>query len=146
MKLETKITEITHDDLVLLLSTASEGSSWLAFSYKKSDYEPLKKESDCFEDKLAQILLAGKSIKACDYYAEGEHYGNLPFEVLADDIVVCYKLTLEDIKRGLGKAFSSHDYISTYAYHLIEDDGVQLDQPEAEALMQYILFGEEIYG
>ena len=78
MKLETKVTEITHDDLVLLLSTASEGSSWLAFSYKRDDYEPLKSEDDFFDDKLAQILLAGKSIEACDYYAEGKHYGNLP--------------------------------------------------------------------
>ena len=146
MKLETKVTEITHDDLVLLLSTASEGSSWLAFSYKRDYYKPLKSEDDFFEDKLAKILLAGKSIEACDYYAEGEHYGNLPYEVLADDETACYKLTLEDIKRGLEKAFSSKSYISTYAYHLIEDDGTQLDQPEAEALMQYILFGEEIYG
>lgn len=146
MKIETKVTEITHDDLVLLLSTASEGSSWLAFSYKKSDYEPLKNEDDCFEDKLAKILLAGKSIEACDYYAEGEVYGNLPFKIHKDDEIVCYKLTLEDIKRGLEKAFSSKSYISTYAYHLVEDEGMQLDQPEAEALMQYILFGEEIYG
>lgn len=146
MTLETKVTEITHDDLVFLLSTASEGSSWLAFSYKKSDYEPLKKEGDCFEDKLAKILLAGKSIEACDYYAEGEHYGNLPYEVLEDDAAVCYKLTLEDIKTGLGKAFSSPNYLATYAHDLIEDEGVNLDQPEAESLMQYILFGEEIYG
>jgi len=147
MKIETKITEITHDDLVNLISTAWEGSCWLGINYNDRDYKPLKNDDDSYEDKVARILLAGKSIEMSDYLAEGEHYGSLPFNFDEEDNdTVIYTVTLEDIKRGLGKAFSSQNYISTYAHHLIEDDGVQLDQPEAEALMQYILFGEEIYG
>jgi len=146
MKIETKVTEITHDDLVILLSTASEGSNWLVFSYKKEDYAPLKSDGDYFEDKLAKILLAGKSIEVNDYYAEGEHYGHLPFKLLEDDNCVCYDLTLKDIEKGLEKALSSNTYIADYVRHIYQDNGCNLDQPEAEAIMQWIVFGEEIYG
>lgn len=39
MKLETKITEMTHDDLVLLLSTATEGCGWLEITMPQGSYK-----------------------------------------------------------------------------------------------------------
>ena len=146
---------MTHDDLVNLLATATEGCGWLEITMPQGSYKgtSLEDDDDCREDAWAKVLLAGGHLNVYDGYAEDEtdFYGTLTHRWSSEEEdggydAMEYQLTLEDIKRGLEKAFSSQDYISTYAHHLIEDDGMQLDLTEAEALMQYILFGEEIYG
>lgn len=150
MKAEIKITDITHDDLVNLLSTASCGSSWLGLNYDSIEYFELSQEQkygdNCIEDKMAGLLLAGKSVELYDLYCEGEDdfYGTLPHRY-DEDGDMHYTVTLEDIKRGLEKAYQD-DYLRECLNNLINDDVYNLDQPQAESLVQCILFGELIYG
>ena len=148
MKTKTIITEITHDDLVNLLSTASYGSSWLGLNYDSTEYHelPNKDEGDCIEDKMAKLLLAGCSVELYDMYAEdnSDFYGKLPHYWDADNRTMDYEVRLEDIKKGLQKAFKDK-YASKYARDLA-CEGDDFDFIEADALIQFILFGEVIYG
>ena len=158
MKTKTIITELTQEDLVDLLCTATYGSNWL------DCYTPNRlgldiTESDCREDVWAKALLAGHSIECIDYYAEEEAYGNLP-HTTDEDGNVTYIVTLEDIKNGLQACFDGTFKIGygdgnserawlkeCYAHFSDPDEGrMEMDQPEAEALMQVIMFNELIYG
>lgn len=147
MKTQTVVTEITHDDLVNLISTSSYGSPWLDFKTPtKSGNNVPKVEGECREDRMARVLLAGYPIFVLDCYAEDEDefYGNLPHSWMGD--CMQYELTLDDIKKGVARAVDSGTYIKEYVNHWAEEDGYDLDLTEAEALVQWIVFGEEIYG
>jgi len=150
MKVQTIITDITHDDLVNLFATATEGSNIFDVKKKKTDYygTPLESATDCREDTWAKVLLAGKPVFVYDYCAEDgdEFYGKLPHEWRSKTQAMRYTLTLDDIKKGLERALSSQTYISKYVHDLMDDEAVNFDLTEAEALLQYIVFGEEIYG
>lgn len=149
MKVEIKITDITHDDLVNLLSTAWCGSCWIGLNYDSIEYFELSQEQkygdNCIEDKMAGLLLAGKSVEIIDAYCmdKDEFYGTLPhrYDEYGD---MRYTVTLEDIKRGLEKAYQDN-YLRECLNNLINDDSYNLDQPQAESLVQCILFGEVIY-
>lgn len=149
MKVQTIITDITHDDLVNLFSTATYGSDYLYILIPKGNYKgtELEDENDCCEDKWAKVLLAGKEVWVYDYNAEDEDdfYGNLPHKW--DDDSMRYTLTLEDIKQGLQRALSSDDREHPHdeVLHLINEDDC-FDYCEADFVMQYIVFGKSIYG
>jgi hypothetical protein len=149
MKAEIKITDITHDDLVNLLSAASCGSSWLGLNYDSIEYFELSQEQkygdNCVEDKMASLLLAGKSVELYDMYSESEEdfYGTLPHHY-DDEGDMFYTVTLKDIKKGLESAYT--DSYGRKCINDLIDDGYDLDLPEAEYLIQIILFGEELYG
>ena len=151
MKIKVTITEISHDDLVDLISTAFTYSSIFVVDYDSIEYEQLPntdENNDCIEDKMAKLLLAGKSVKFCDTYAEDSsdsHGSKLPHEYDSDYGVMDYTVTLKDIKKGLQKALNKGGYSAECAMNLINADG-NLDQPQAEGLVQYIIFGEPIYG
>lgn len=153
MKTKTIITELTQEDLVNLLCTATYGSNWL------SCYAPFREgvditEEDCMEDIWAKVLLAGKSIICTDYYAEGECYGKLPC-VIDEDENANYTLSLQDILDGLQKCadgtfkdaekYSDKGFLAR-CYNDFVNDGDNWDYFEGDALMQIILFGELIYG
>jgi hypothetical protein len=148
MKTTTKVTEITHDELVNLLSTATCGRSWIGFDYKIKDYEtlPNTSEDDCFEDKLAKILLSGKPIYALDFYADGEVFGkDLPHKIVGE--YVKYTLTLDAIKEGVARVLDGCDNdVKKYVNDWVDEDGCNLDYTEADAIMQWILFGVVVYG
>lgn len=150
MKAEFKITEITHDELVNLLSCATDGSNWLGLNYYQDDYDALSEEQKtggcAGVDSMADLLLAGKSVELIDAYCMGkdEFYGTLPHRY-DEDGDMRYTVTLEDIKRGIEKAFKD-DYLRACLYDLINDDACNLDGIEADNLIQCILFGEIIYG
>ena len=151
MKTKTIITEIEKDDLVNLFSTALYGSYIFGALYDKNVYNTKCEvnEQDCFEDKLAKVLLAGYSIVVYDKYCEGddEFYGALPHTYDEFDETMHYDVTLNDIRNGLQSALDcDNKFIKTCANDLIVDDACNLDLEEAEALMQYIVFGELIYG
>lgn len=153
MKTKTIITELTKDDLVNLLCTATYGSNWLAIS-APSRAGVVVEESDCREDIWAKALLAGNLIECTDYYAEGDAYGTLPHKT-DEEGNVTYFVNLQDIIDGLQKCadgtFLDADndnadrYLLTCLNTFKEDDG-GIDQPQAEALMQIVLFNELIYG
>lgn len=149
MKTKTIITEITHDDLVDLLSTALYGNYILGADYDTRDYYecPDKKDDDCYEDKMARILLNGGCITVIDNEAcdEDDFNGELPHHWDNEDKAMCYSVTLNDIKKGLQNALDSLGWEARCAMHLIDGEG-DLDLVEADALLQMILFGEVIYG
>lgn len=157
MKTKTTITELTHDDLVELFSTALTGSSYLSADYEESiEYD----EDDCFEDILANILLHDGSIKVTDYYADGCVHGSLPHEYVDNDDEgeVVYVLTLDDIKRGLRHALDGTFKLNRgYEIHerrmarkafesFVDEESYDFDLSYADTLLQIILFDEIIYG
>ena len=157
MKTKTTITELTNDDLVNLLSTATCGSNWLSVKRPKGSYKgtKLEDENDCLEDTWAKVLLAGKSVYVYDFYAEDEdeHYGELPCTY--KDNAMRYEVTLADIMVGLQKCldgtFKVNDdhevfYMKTCVANFADVDGVMFDLNDAENIMQVIVFNELIYG
>lgn len=148
MKTKTIITEINHDDLVNLFSTATYGSQYFDVIKRKSDYygTPLEDEYDDRETTWSKVLLAGKSVYVFDYYSEGEAYGNLPHVWDEKRGAMKYTVTLDDIKKGLEKAIDNGGWDAECAFDLINEDSCDLDLTEAENLLQIITFGEAIYG
>jgi hypothetical protein len=137
MKTKITVTELNHEDLVNLLSTALYGSNWFAASYDKKIYESLTEtEGDCFEDVLADMLLAGHKITITDYYAEGESYSKKC--VGFDGDAAEYEVTLKDFL---------HTASTKSGFKLVEEvlDG-EGDYWTADAFLQRVVFGEEIYG
>lgn len=152
MKTKVTIVEVTKEDITNLLSTAASGSTWLGLSYDSIEWEEyiLKggKKEDCLEDIMANLLLDGRKVELYDMEAvdETDFFGNL--EHYYDDCGnMCYLVSLDNIKEGLERAANSDEgWIRDCFKDLMEDDSYNMDQPEAEALIQYILFGELIYG
>lgn len=143
MKTQTIVTEITHEDLVNLFCTATYGSYWLGISIPRGNKTTIYK-TDCLEDVWARVLLAGEPLYMTDNYAEdSESYGELPHEWIEG--YMRYTFTLEDVKKGVAKALDSGGYIAEYIHHWADDDCCEFDNPQAEAVMQWIVFGEEIY-
>lgn len=124
MKTQIKVTGIEHEELVDLLSTALYGSSWFAARYDRSLYETIEnKQGECFEDKLADMLLAGHKISIVD----GEDDGDAVYEIGLQDF-----LDVASTEKG---------------YQLLNDvlsgDG---DYYTADSFLQRVVFGEEVYG
>ena len=163
MKTETTITELSHDDLVNLFSTALYGSSYLFADFTIEDRESVNiSDDDCYEDIIAKILLSGKSVEVTDDYADGCSYGSLPYRFQDkddDDSSVIYRVTLDNIIQGLERAangtFNAGDdkwteqtkrsaRISFDSF--MDKDKCDFDLVRADMLMQIILFDEIIYG
>lgn len=139
MKTEIKVLSFTHDELVNLLSTALYGSSWFYAEYDRTIYNTLKKTNgDCFEDKLADMLLAGHKITIVDMDAEGEMYSNKCVRIDEEDESAVYEVKLEDI---LQTASTKDGY--QLVMDVLSGDG---DYWTADAFLQRVVFGEEIYG
>lgn len=146
MKTVIKIESLSHDDLVNLFSTALYGNP--AFDcvidskYEDDDNIGITAQ-DCYEDKIAKILLNGGKVEIVDLYSNGETYGNNK-EAYWDGICgrAFYPICLNDIMAGLELAAKKHQYlIKLFA---IDDGG--FDLIAADMLLQYITFNELIYG
>lgn len=139
MKTKITVTELSHDDLVTLLSTALYGSSWFEATYNKNIYNSLKKtEGDCFEDKLADMLLNGEEITITDCEADGVYYSKKFVKFDDNTDAADYKITLKDVLKTAS---------TVRGYQLIKDvlsgDG---DYWTADSFLQLVVFGKEIYG
>lgn len=160
MKTKTIITELTQEDLVNLLCTATYGSNMFRCEAPDRDGVDIK-NGDCLEDVWAKCLLAGKSILVTDLNSDGDgNYGALPSSV-DEDGYVTYSVKLTDIINGLQECadgtflvaasnynnYGENDkrYVMSCFNTFKENDG-GMDTPQAEALMQIIVFGELIYG
>ena len=157
MKTRTIIEELSQEDLVNLFSTATYGSSWLGIrTGEKTGVQ--EDENDCLEDVWAKAVLAGHKLKVTDYYAEGERYGDLGC-VVKDEDEVTYFVGLKEIMDGLRRCadgtFKHEDdeygrreaeWLKECVAHFADEDSCEFDNPEAEALMQVIMFNELIYG
>lgn len=140
MKFEFKVTEITHDELVSIFSMLYTTNDF-QFAYNKKNYAEIpedKRNGNCLEDKVADSLLNGFKVAITDTYAEGEVYNeNLEHEI-DDDGAVTYYVGLQDFLNG----FSNKDAME-HVKDLAEEND---DYITAYCLIQYVLFGEEIYG
>lgn len=163
MKTKITITELSHNDLVDLFSTALYGSSYLSADYTIEDRKSVDvSDDDCYEDIIAKILLSGKSIEVTDNYAEGCSYGSLPYRFQDkddDDSLVIYRVTLDNIIRGLEKASDGTFNAGNDEWtertkksarvsfdSFMDEDRCDFDLVRADILMQIILFDEIIYG
>lgn len=139
MKTKITVTRFEHDELVNILSTALYDSSWFGAGYDRAVYESLaEKNGDCFEDILADMLLAGHKITITDYEAEGESYSDKCVGINEDDESAEYEIGIEDFL----KVASTEE-----GYKLVQEvllgDG---DYYTADAFLQRVVFGEEVYG
>lgn len=163
MKTKITITELSHNDLVDLFSTALYGSSYLSADYTIEDRKSVDvSDDDCYEDIIAKSLLSGKSIEVTDNYAEGCSYGSLPYRFQDkddDDSSVIYRVTLDNIIRGLEKASDGTFNAGNDEWtertkksarvsfdSFMDEDRCDFDLVRADILMQIILFDEIIYG
>jgi hypothetical protein len=126
-----------HNDLVDLLSTALYGSTWFGADYDHAIYNSLTEtQGQCFEDALADMLLAGHKITITDYYAEGESYSKKC--VGFDGENANYEVCLKDFLNTAS---------TTKGFKLVEEvltgDG---DYWTGDAFLQRVVFGQEIYG
>lgn len=147
MKTKTTITDITREDLVDLLCTATYGSNWLGMQYDKT-----KGEGETYEDVAADILLKGGRVEMIDYYAEDSDDVYTDKGYWETDAAI-YPITLEDIKRGLEAVadgtIKNDDSIKRVAKHgldaLMDRDSSNFDYVYADCLIQSIMFNEIIY-
>lgn len=137
MKVKILVTELSHEELTDLLSTSLYGSSWFEARYDKEVYKSLNnKNGDCFEDKLADMLLNGHKITIVDTMAEGESYSN-KFVRLNGDCAE-YEIGINDILKTAS---------SKTGYELLKDVlSGEGDYYTADAFLQRVVFGKEIYG
>lgn len=140
MKFSLQVTEITHDELVSVFSMLCCESDF-SVGCKKKDYAQVpkdKRNGDCYEDKCADVLLNGGKIYITDIQAEKVVYGELPHTIDAEDESVTYEVTLGDFLKGFSNA-AAMEYVQDLAN---END----DYWTAYNLIQFVLFGELIYG
>lgn len=139
METEIKVTSISHNELVDLLSTALYGSQWFTASYDRKIYESLDcVTGECFEDKLADMLLAGHKISITDIEADGEKHSDkfVRFEGRYDDAV--YEVVLDDFIE-VASTKKGYELICD----VLSGEG---DYYTADSFLQRVVFGEEIYG
>lgn len=139
METEIKVTSISHDELVDLLSTALYDSQWFRASYDRDIYNSLAVvNGECFEDKLADMLLAGHKITITDIEADGEKHSEkfVRFEGRYDDAV--YEIGIGDILK-VASTKKGYELICD----VLSGEG---DYYTADSFLQRVVFGEEIYG
>lgn len=139
--------ELTHDDLVNLLSTATYGNDRLGVYIDfANDNNKKGDKCECYEDKCANVLLNGGYLCAYDQEADGEVYGSVCEHHIDEDNDGIYKLTLVRIGRGILEClFSEEEYYSESASLFIHDRA-NFDMGNADVIMQQCMFGEVIYG
>ena len=155
-----KIDSLSHDDLVNLLSTATYGNSD-AIDIDVPEECMEFYVGECWEDKLANVLLNGGRIEVIDRYSEEhpddyETYGEQGKNWISTRWQeftswnreeqgqwgnVVYTIDLNNILYGINQ----NDHTNKLAHELlINEDG---DLYTAYNLLQCIVFGgEEIYG
>lgn len=152
MKTKITVTELSHEDLVDILSTALYGCDYLRTDYDRKEWASIPEENrpgDCFEDHLADMLLNGKTIEITDLESDGELYKvrGVPCKVVKEMSdynpnetyeVSVYTLNLKAILRACS---------TPRGYKLLTETlSGEGDYFTANNLLQIALFGTEIYG
>lgn len=132
-----KVTELTRDDIVTILSDGLFGSDWLDADYNREDWEKIpegERCGECFEDKLADIILHGGKITLTDYTAEDETYGEKGH--LDEDGNGVYEISYQDFLDAC--SVDMGDAMDLYN----END----DYFTGNNILQCAMFGEIVYG
>lgn len=124
---------LTHEFLYDWLSTATYGSFWCDCSTHKDTtdevYQNAKRNNDCREGVWADVLLHGGSLNVVDVedFDNGE-----------DDAE--HKVTLNDIEKAIPLFMLNYPK----QWSAIMDE--TMDLLDADALLQFVVFGDVIYG
>lgn len=149
--MKVQVTELTHEEIVDILSTGLSGNNVIGIDYNSDEWEALpedKKTIDpCFEDKCADLLLAGKTIDLVDFEAEDNGLNGTKGKMVPNDDewntyaeeVGLYRIGLTDFL----EACSTKEGIG-YATTLTSEYGG--DFWDGYNLIQIVMFGEVIYG
>lgn len=139
MKTKITVTALEHDELVDLLSTALYGSTWFGAGYDDDLYDAIDDPiGECFEDALADMLLAGHKITITDYEAEGESYSDRCISIDEEDGIAVYEVGLEDFLK-VASTKSGYKLLE----EVLEGNG---DYWTADSFLQTVVFGEVVYG
>ena len=153
MKTKTTISELTREDLVNLFSTALYGSYYLSADW---DDDLPTDEDSCYEETLADILLAGGKVYFKDHYANGEKFRRWAYFDAQKNAI--YPIQLSDVRIGLERAANGDFHAGSgsqrestlnfarQAFNAFLTEGNAWDYITGDALMQIILFDEIIYG
>lgn len=143
MNVTVKILGLTLDELSDIISTTFYGNEYMAIDYEGNP----STFHDCFEDKVAQVLLDGGTILVTDQATtiidddqaqlNDGTYGDLP-KYVDNDGYVTYKVTLEDILKG-ASSFECLEMIQS----LLNGEG---DMYTGWNLFQMIIFGDIVYS
>lgn len=161
MKTEIKVTELSHDELVDIFSTATYGNSMMGICVADDSVDLMNKlaldenvNTSCREDLWAEVLLHGGNLCVIDAESEAEdeedakknaYSGNahkVGFVTLngwcGEYGATTYEINLKELLNGCCKE-NAYNYLKC----LLDGDG---DLYTAYNLMQIITFGEIIYG
>lgn len=123
--------ELTKEQLVDLLCTATYSSDWLDIKTPTNErhlddiYDEQYLDSRCLEERWADRLLNGGHIVCVDYYDDDEN--GKPMR---------YTLCLEDIENKLEQATKDKEVVREYANWISGG----YDYYDCNNLMQYIIF------
>ena len=136
--------KLTKEQLVDLLCTATYSSEWLACKCLNSEkhldgqFSQEYLDNRSLEDKWADRLLAGGTLVCIDYEdfeMDVEHNEEVPKR---------YKLTLKDFEEKLQKAPFEDDVCIVRSFCNWRTD--DYDYYDCNNLLQYIMFGNVVYG
>lgn len=165
MEVKVKVIDlkVTHDDIVELISGINGASYMTAIIPGKFNNETYTK-AECFEDKIADILFAGKYIYLADIEAGVinifDHVANNSlvlkyekldeFEGFIENIYApVYRIDLKRIKTALTQILDGNmtgkyqDCVKRSLRAMMEE---RADVFDYENIVQYIMFGDTIYG
>ena len=117
MKIKVKITDLSKEEIVDLLSTALYGNPRLGVDNSTEEYK--QADGDTIEEKLAYMLLKGQGIYLIDMYED---------ELLDLDLDRLYEGLSSFIENGGSSNIEEYDLI------------------DADSVLQYAIFGEIIWG
>lgn len=134
MKFNFEIEELTHDELVSIISGAMYGISYWASDINPtdlSDYETMEtklveegfleeNETVCIEDLLSKVLLEGKTLTIRDSETDKE-----------------YEINLDGIKKGVSKSIIEYENDFKIEYW---------DSYDCDKAIQIAIFDDVIYG
>ena len=146
------LTGLTQEQLVNLLSTALTGNNALAIDY---DYEnEFAQKGDTLEDSAALLLLNGGTIVLTDLYAEDEEdtQGEYTEGTYWNEYwnAISYPITYQNILDRLNKILAQDNNNAKWCYRLLDaledEDNCDFDFFDGWNLVQFIMFGDVIYG
>lgn len=128
MKVEVKVIELSHDDIVTIISGADGtiGCWCQSMGLGKELYSKYRRDDDCIEDVQARALLDGQQMVFVDAEEDDKYY-------------LTYNNLCTGVEKWLSSGYGSSKEFSN------EFDGCQ-DGYDYDMIIQFALFDDVIYG
>lgn len=149
--MKARITELNHEDLVDLISTAFTGNESMGIDYDSDVWKALPEEkktkNPCIEDICADLLLCGHTITIADFEAEEYGLNGTKGKMAKNDGwggCYAYKVGLYEISyQDILDACSSEKGLPWATEMFVDENG---DYWTGYNLIQIAMFGDIIYG